>query len=138
MGEQVATVYNASKQDMVRSTVAAGALVPGAGELVVWVGDNPVNQLQVRQRIAGCFDALRERGVPVDQAVAGARNNVASGGASTVEFFQGGATPALAEDEVAVFYQQTFANGYGASTELWEGMVKRAREKLIEEFYKVR
>lgn len=137
MGTQVATLYNASKQDMVLSTVAAGALVPGAGELVAWAGDTPINQSEVQSALGACMDKLEERGVPVGAAVAGARVIVGTGEAQ-VEFFEGAATPALAETEACVFYAQDFDSGYGASTELWRGMFKHAREKLFEEFYKGR
>lgn len=137
MGEQVATLYNDSKQHMVRSTVAAGALVPGAGELVTWAGDTPVNQSEVNSALGACMDKLEERGVPVASAVTGCRVVVGTGEAQ-VEFFEGAATPALTEGEAAVFYNQAFDSGFGASTQLWRGMFKRAREKLIEEFYKVR
>ena len=137
MGEQVATLYNDSKQDMVRSTVAAGALVPGAGELIAWAGSTPVNQSEVSSALAQCMDKLEERDVPVASAVTGARVIVGTGEAQ-VEFFEGAATPALAEDEACVFYADDFDSGFGASTQLWRGMFKRAREKLFEEFYKLR
>lgn len=137
MGEQVATLYNDGKQDMVRSTVGAGALVPGAGELITWAGSTPVNQSEVMTALGACMDKLEERGVPVASAVTGCRVQVGTGEAQ-VEFFEGAATPALSEDEAAVFYDQGFDSGYGASTELWRGMFKRAREKLFEEFYKLR
>lgn len=137
MGEQVATVYNDGKQDMVRSTVAAGALIPAADTMVVWAGATPINQSEVSNALGQCMDKLQERDVPVTAAVTGAR--VAVGvGEGQVEFFEGAATPALTEGEAAVFYDNTFAFGFGASTELWRGMFKRAREKLIEEFYKPR
>lgn len=138
MGEQVATLYNDSKQHMVRSTVAAGALVPGAGELVAWVGSTPINQSEVNSALGLCMDHLQERDVPVTAAVTGARVLVGDGGESQVEFFEGVATPALTEGEASVFYNNTFAFGFGASTELWRGMFKRVREKLFEEFYKLR
>lgn len=137
MGEQVATLYNDGKQDMVRSTVAAGALVPGAGELVTWAGDNPINQSEVMTALGQCMDKLEERDVPVASAVTGALVSVGTGEAQ-VTFFEGAATPALTEDDAAVFYEQGFDSGFGASTQLWRGMFKRAREKLFEEFYKLR
>lgn len=137
MGEQVATLYNDPKSAMVRSTVAAGALVPGANELVAWAGSTPVNQTEVFTALTQCMDHLRERGVPVATAVTGTRVLVGLG-ESQVVFFTGVATPALTEAEVSVFYNQGFAFGFGASTELWVGMFKRAREKLFEEFYKLR
>jgi hypothetical protein len=137
MGEQVATLYNDPKSAMVRSTVAAGALVPGANELVAWAGSTAVNQTEVFTALGQCMDHLRERDVPVAAAVTGARVLVGTGEAQVV-FFEGVATPALTEAEVSVFYNQGFAFGFGASTELWDGMFKRAREKLFEEFYKLR
>ena len=138
MGEQVATLYNDGKENMVRSTVVAGALVPGAAELVAWAGSTPINQSEVYNALGLCMDHLQERDVPVTAAVTGCRVVVGLGGESQVEFFEGVATPALVEGEAAVFYNQTFAFGFGASTELWRGMFKRAREKLFEEFYKLR
>lgn len=137
MGEQVATLYNDSKHNMVRSTVAAGALIPGAGVLVAWAGSTAVNQTEVHSALTLCMEHLRERGVPVAAAVTGTRVLVGLG-ESQVVFFEGVATPLLTEAEVSVFYNQAFAFGFGASTELWDGMFKRAREKLFEEFYKLR
>lgn len=137
MGEQVATLYNDPKSAMVRSSVAAGALVPGANELVAWAGSTAVNQTEILNALRQCMDHLRERGVPVAAAVTGTRVLVGLG-ESQVAFFEGAATPALTEAEVSVFYNQGFAFGFGASTELWDGMFKRAREKLFEEFYKPR
>jgi hypothetical protein len=137
MGEQVAALYNDPKSAMVRSTVAAGALVPGAGELVAWAGATPINQSEVYSALQLCMDHLQERGVPVAAAVTGARVLVGTGEAQ-VEFFEGVATPALIEAEASVFYNQAFDSGFGASTQLWRGMFKRIREKLFEEFYKLR
>jgi hypothetical protein len=137
MGTQVATQYNDPKSAMVLGTVAPGALVPGAGELVIWSGDTHINQTEIHNAMSSCMDHLRERGVPVAAAVTGALIHVGLG-EGQITFFEGAATPALTENDVCVFYAQDFDSGYGASTELWDVMHKRAQEKLFEEFYKLR
>lgn len=137
MGTQVAALYNDGKQDMVLSSVAAGALVPGAGELVVWFGDGVLdNQSEGMVGLQQCMDRLQERDVPVAAAVTSA--SVGQGlGKAQVAFLEGAATAVLTENDVAVFYDQAFDSGFGASTQLWTGMFKRAREKLLEEKLKL-
>ena len=137
MGTQVATLYNDPKSAMVLSSVAAGALTPGAGELVVWFGDTVLdNQSEGITGLKACMNVLQERDVPVAAATTSA--DVGQGlGRSQITFSEGAATPVLTEEDVAVFYNQGFAFGFGASTQLWQGMFKRALEKLIEEKLKL-
>jgi len=137
MGTQVATTYNQSKQDMVLSTVGAGALVPGAGELVLWVGDDveAQNQLEVLALLDAGFDVLQEAQMPADAAVSTGSGEVRLGKAN-VEFSEGAATPALAETDAAVFYDSGFTN-LPHNSQLVKGMYNKARERLFEDHFKL-
>jgi hypothetical protein len=137
MGTQVATTYNQSKQDMALSVVAAGALTPGAGELLLWVGDDvsALNQTEVLALLDGCFDALQEAQMPANAATSSGSGTVRFGKANVV-FAEGAATPILLETDACVAYNQAYPN-LPHNSQLVKGMYNKAREKLFEEHFKL-
>ena len=70
--------------------------------------------------------------MPADAAVSVGSGTLDLGKASVV-FSEGAATPALTEDDAAVFYDAGFTN-LPHNSQLVRGMFIKAREKLFESF----
>ncbi len=142
MGTQVATVYNASKQDMVLTSQISSGILVGAAELVLWLGDLAlVPQLSAKEKLELCLAEIRERGAPIGGDVrTGAFFTDIDQASEAVVFFEAAVLPNPTESGCMVVYDST---GGGAgfqvpnSTEFRDGMFKKAWEKLLEEKLKL-
>ncbi len=121
---------------MATSTVAAGAVAIGAGELVVWFGTGTSgNQVEIIEALNRCRDALREAEYP-DPA----------GGSEVVALTQPGdpksgvtitnqaTLPTIAETDVFIGYGAGYADGGG--TKLFMDRIDAALDVLLEDTLK--
>lgn len=138
MGEQVLSGnQNDSKHQMVQSAVLAGAVAIGADELLVWIGSNVQNQVEIIEALNRCRDALREAGYPKpgigDEVVALTQPGAAK---SLATVTNQAALPAITEDDVLVGYGNGYSPVGADSSRLYDDRINAAIDKLLEDVLK--
>lgn len=104
-----ATSNDESKPDYVQATETAAALVVLAGEVKVWVGDDPLNKVEIIEGLKICQNALREVDFPSpatgDEVIA---LHTPGLGSQDVVITNQAALPTFLESNVAVLIGEDF------------------------------
>lgn len=118
------------KKDMVVSDPAAGAAVPGDGELALWVGTSLAgSDAQAVAALHRCIEAIQEAGSPNAGVSASLTTSLYGSGKSRVSVGAASAVPA--SNGVQIAYGATFQADEDANV-IWKDVAKRAIEKFLE------
>jgi hypothetical protein len=135
MGTLVKCTYQQPKSAFDVSTVAAGAVVIGAGELGVFVGaDNGARFQEIYSAIEVCMEEGQLKNFKNTAAKSSVEIHIGAASSSAL-YVSDVALPAFAETEVAIVWDEAYP--YRLSSELFTQAITLLRERFQEDVAKV-
>lgn len=131
-----ATARAQTKPDYTQATETAAALVVLAGEVKIWVGTTPTNQVHIVEGLKQCANVLRDTGFPDpasgDEVIA---RLVPGAGSPNVTVTNQTALPTFLETQVVILIGAAFAKD--SASQAFYGHIKRLIEKYQEDVLKL-